>query len=65
MEVYGNVGLTRIDQVGQEYLTRWHYMAGPLVFAISNSVWDQSSEEDQALLKQAAIDAGEKPRWLR
>ncbi|MDV2081141.1 DctP family TRAP transporter solute-binding subunit [Marinobacter xestospongiae] len=51
--------VARIDQVGQTYLTRWHYMADPLVFAISNRVWDQFSPEDQALLKQAAIDAGQ------
>lgn len=51
--------VARIDQVGQEYLTRWHYMADPLVFAVSNSIWDQFSEEDQALLKKAAIDAGQ------
>ena len=51
--------VARIDQVGQKYLTRWHYMADPLVFAVSNSIWDQFSEEDQALLKQAAIDAGQ------
>ncbi|WP_227174643.1 DctP family TRAP transporter solute-binding subunit [Marinobacter sp. CA1] len=51
--------VARIDQVGQTHLTRWHYMADPLVFAISNRVWDQFSPEDQALLKQAAIDAGQ------
>lgn len=51
--------VARIDQVGQKYLTRWHYMADPLVFAISNRVWDQFSAEDQALLQQAAIDAGQ------
>ena len=50
--------VARIDQVGQTYLTQWHYMADPLVFAVSNRVWSQFSPEDQALLKQAAIDAG-------
>ena len=51
--------VARIDQVGQTYLTRWHYMADPLVFAVSNRVWSQFSPEDQELLKQAAIDAGQ------
>ncbi|MDO6441679.1 MULTISPECIES: DctP family TRAP transporter solute-binding subunit [unclassified Marinobacter] len=50
--------VARIDQVGQEHLTLWHYMADPLVFAVSNRVWGQFNAEDQALLKQAAIDAG-------
>lgn len=51
--------VARIDQVGQNYLTLWHYMADPLVFAVSNRIWSQFSPEDQALLKQAAIDAGQ------
>ncbi|WP_203301062.1 DctP family TRAP transporter solute-binding subunit [Marinobacter sediminum] len=51
--------VARIDQVGQEHLTLWHYMADPLVFAVSNRVWSQFNPEDQALLKQAAIDAGQ------
>lgn len=50
--------VARIDQVGQEHLTLWHYMADPLVFAVSNRVWGQFNAEDQALLKQAAVDAG-------
>lgn len=33
-------------------------MADPLIFAVSPSVWKSFSAEDQALLKQAAIDAG-------
>ncbi len=51
--------VARIDQVGQTYLTQWHYMADPLVFAVSNRVWKTFSAEDQALLKQAAVDAGQ------
>jgi tripartite ATP-independent transporter DctP family solute receptor len=51
--------VARIDQVGQEHLTLWHYMADPLVFAVNNRVWATFSADDQALLKQAAIDAGQ------
>ena len=51
--------VARIDQVGQEHLTLWHYMADPLVFGVSNRVWATFSADDQALLKQAAIDAGQ------
>ncbi len=50
--------VARIDQVGQAHLTRWGYMADPLVFGVSTRVWRQFSPEDQKLLKQAAIDAG-------
>ncbi|MBD7976993.1 DctP family TRAP transporter solute-binding subunit [Serpens gallinarum] len=52
--------VSRIDQVDQKYLTLWHYMADPLIFAVSPNVWKGFSAEDQALLKQAAYDAG---RW--
>ncbi len=52
--------VARIDQVGQTHLTQWHYMADPLIFAVSTRLWRSFSTEDQALLKQAAIDAG---RW--
>ena len=52
--------VSRIDQVDQKYLTLWHYMADPLIFAVSPNVWKGFSADDQALLKQAAIDAG---RW--
>ncbi len=51
--------VARIDQVGQQHLTLWRYMADPLVFAVSNRVWSDFSPEDQKLLKQAAVDAGE------
>jgi tripartite ATP-independent transporter DctP family solute receptor len=51
--------VARIDQVGQEHLTLWHYMADPLVFAVNNRVWATFSADDQDLLKQAAIDAGQ------
>ena len=50
--------VSRIDQVGQKHLTLWHYMADPLIFAVSGKVWKSFSAEDQALLRQAAIDAG-------
>lgn len=51
--------VSRIDQVDQKYLTLWHYMADPLIFAVSPNVWKGFSAEDQALLKQAAYDAGQ------
>ncbi len=50
--------VSRIDQVDQKYLTLWGYMADPLIFAVSPNVWKTFSADDQALLKQAAIDAG-------
>ncbi|WP_136253287.1 DctP family TRAP transporter solute-binding subunit [Onishia niordana] len=51
--------VARIDQVGQTNLTLWNYMNDPLVFAANQRVWGSLSAEDQALLRQAAVDAGE------
>lgn len=50
--------VARVDQVGQKYLTLWHYMADPLVFAVNQRVWKQLPEADREILRQAAIDAG-------
>ncbi|WP_192034983.1 DctP family TRAP transporter solute-binding subunit [Halomonas sp. YLGW01] len=51
--------VARIDQVGQTHLTLWNYMNDPLVFAANQRVWGSLSAEDQALLRQAAVDAGQ------
>lgn len=51
--------VARIDQVGQKYLTLWHYMNDPLVFAVNQRLWQQLPEEDRELLRQAAVDAGQ------
>ncbi len=50
--------VARADRAGQKHLTLWHYMNDPLIFGVSNRVWSTLSADDQALLKQAAIDAG-------
>lgn len=51
--------VARIDQVGQKYLTLWHYMNDPLIFAVNQQVWGQLPAEDREILRQAAIDAGQ------
>ena len=49
----------RADRADQKYLTLWHYMNDPLIFGVSKRVWDTFNAEDQEMLKQAAIDAGQ------
>ncbi|PWG64587.1 DctP family TRAP transporter solute-binding subunit [Sediminicurvatus halobius] len=51
--------IANIHEVGQKYLTRWHYMADPLIFAANRNIWQSFSEADRELIRQAAIDAGE------
>nr|WP_321445556.1 DctP family TRAP transporter solute-binding subunit [uncultured Cohaesibacter sp.] len=50
--------IAKIHTVSQMYMTRWSYVNDPLLFAVNKRVWKSLSEEDQKILKQAAIDAG-------
>jgi tripartite ATP-independent transporter DctP family solute receptor len=49
----------RADRANQKYLTLWHYMNDPLIFGVSERVWKTIADDDQAILKQAAYDAGQ------
>ena len=51
--------VARADRASQKYLTLWHYMNDPLIFGVSQRVWKTLPAEDQQLLQQAAIDAGQ------
>lgn len=48
----------KMDTAGQTYVTLWHYVADPLIFASNERVWESFTPEDQEIVKQAAIDAG-------
>jgi tripartite ATP-independent transporter DctP family solute receptor len=47
-----------MQDVGQKNVTTWHYIADPLIFVVNQQVWDSFTPEDQAILRQAAVDAG-------
>ncbi len=51
--------VARIDRANQKYLTQWHYMNDPLIFGVSQRVWKTLSAEDQKLLQETAIEAGQ------
>lgn len=51
--------VARIDRANQKYLTLWHYMNDPLIFGVNKRVWATISPEDQQLLKDTAIEAGQ------
>lgn len=51
--------VARADRASQKYLTLWHYMNDPLIFGVNQRVWKTLPAEDQQLLQQAAIDAGQ------
>jgi tripartite ATP-independent transporter DctP family solute receptor len=49
----------KLPTVGQKHVTLWGYVADPLIFAVSKPVWDSFSPEDQAIIRQAALEAGQ------
>lgn len=50
--------VAQMETAGQTYITLWHYVADPLIFAVNNRVWNSFSDEDKAIVKKAADDAG-------
>jgi tripartite ATP-independent transporter DctP family solute receptor len=50
--------LLKMHTVGQKYITTWGYMADPLIFVVNKDIWNSWTPADQAIVRQAAIDAG-------
>jgi len=50
--------IAKMHLVGQKYVTLWGYVADPLIFSVSQKAWDTFTPEDQAIVRQAAIEAG-------
>jgi len=48
----------KMHTVGQKFVTTWGYMADPLIFVVNKEVWGSWTPADQAIVRQAAIDAG-------
>jgi len=48
----------KLHTVGQKHLTLWGYVADPLIFVVNKDVWKSWTPADQAIVRQAAIDAG-------
>jgi len=48
----------KMHNVGQKFVTTWGYVADPLVFVVNKEIWGSWTPADQAIVKQAAIDAG-------
>jgi tripartite ATP-independent transporter DctP family solute receptor len=47
----------KLHQVGQKYLTLWGYVSDPLIFVVSEKVWNTWTEEDQKAVREAAVQA--------
>ncbi len=50
--------IAKMHEIGQTYVTTWHYVADPLIFGVSHKAWEDFTPEDQEIIRQAAIDAG-------
>jgi tripartite ATP-independent transporter DctP family solute receptor len=50
--------VAKLHTVGQKHVTLWHYVADPLIFAVSKQVLAAFSEADQKIVRQAALEAG-------
>jgi tripartite ATP-independent transporter DctP family solute receptor len=48
----------KMQTVGQKYVTIWGYIADPLIFVVNKEVWNSWTPADQAIVRQAALDAG-------
>jgi len=51
---------SKLYDVEQKYLTLWNYVADPLVFVVNRQVWESWTEEDRAIVRDAAIEAAER-----
>ncbi|MEN2432529.1 DctP family TRAP transporter solute-binding subunit [Comamonas sp. F1-6] len=47
----------KLQSVGQKHLTMWGYMNDPLIFVVNKDIWNSWTPTDQAIVKQAALDA--------
>ncbi|BDR11409.1 exported protein [Comamonas testosteroni] len=47
----------KLQSVGQKHLTMWGYMNDPLIFVVNKDIWNSWTPADQAIVKQAALDA--------
>jgi len=48
----------KMQTVGQKFVTTWGYVADPLVFVVNKEIWASWTPADQAIVRQAAVDAG-------
>jgi TRAP-type C4-dicarboxylate transport system substrate-binding protein len=53
-----------MQNLSQKYLTLWNYMNDPLIFVVNKDVWKSWTPEDQKIVRQAAIDAGQQETIL-
>ncbi len=48
----------KLHNLAQKFVTRWGYVADPLIFAANKDVFNSWSAQDREIVRQAALDAG-------
>ena len=48
----------KLHNVAQKNITLWGYVADPLIFVVNKETWGSWTPADQAIVRQAAVDAG-------
>ncbi|MBB1076032.1 DctP family TRAP transporter solute-binding subunit [Rhodoferax sp. 4810] len=48
----------KLHNVAQKNITLWGYVADPLIFVVNKEIWSSWTPADQAIVRQAALDAG-------
>ena len=48
----------KLHTLAQKYVTRWGYVADPLIFVVNRDIWNSWTPADREIVRQAAIDAG-------
>ena len=49
----------KLNNLAQKYVTRWGYVADPLIFVVNKDVWNSWSPADREIVRLAAIEAGQ------
>lgn len=48
----------KLHTMAQKHVTMWGYVSDPLIFVVNKDIWASWTQADQAIVKQAAVDAG-------
>ncbi|MEO6319880.1 MAG: DctP family TRAP transporter solute-binding subunit, partial [Polaromonas sp.] len=48
----------KLHTMAQKHVTMWGYVADPLIFVVNKDIWASWTPADQAIVRQAALEAG-------
>ena len=48
----------KLHTLSQKFVTRWGYVADPLIFAANREIWESWTPQDRDIVRAAAVEAG-------